>query len=417
MGADAWDWVNLLLRWGHVMLGIAWIGTSFHFIWLDASLRREEGQAEGVSGGSWMVHGGGFYHARKFMVAPAALPKELHWFKYEAYFTWVSGFLLLAVVYYLGASEFLIDPAVLALSPAAAIAISMGSLAAGWICYDALCRSPIGQKTGPLALAVFILAVGAAYAFAQVFSGRAAFLHVGALLGTIMSANVFFIIIPNQKKVVADLIAGRTPDPALGQQAKQRSLHNNYLTLPVVLMMLSNHYPMLYARADNWVYVAGVLVLGGLVRHYINSKDHGVTAWWLDWVLPAAARAGRGHDRQHHEFLEPVAAGRRAARDHGPGAAHLPAALPGLPFRSSDRSRLQGPAQGHCLRHAGGDPALRARDLPHGRADAGHAAGQQDRHETGGAHAHRPLDRRGGEEVGSKFAIAAFAFLTLRVLI
>ena len=289
MGADAWDWVNLLLRWGHVMLGIAWIGTSFHFIWLDASLRREEGQAEGVSGGSWMVHGGGFYHARKFMVAPAALPKELHWFKYEAYFTWVSGFLLLAVVYYLGASEFLIDPAVLALSPAAAIAISMGSLAAGWICYDALCRSPIGQKTGPLALAVFILAVGAAYAFAQVFSGRAAFLHVGALLGTIMSANVFFIIIPNQKKVVADLIAGRTPDPALGQQAKQRSLHNNYLTLPVVLMMLSNHYPMLYARADNWVYVAGVLVLGGLVRHYINSKDHGVTAWWLDWVLPAAA--------------------------------------------------------------------------------------------------------------------------------
>ena len=146
MGADAWDWVNLLLRWGHVMLGIAWIGTSFHFIWLDASLRREEGQAEGVSGGSWMVHGGGFYHARKFMVAPAALPKELHWFKYEAYFTWVSGFLLLAVVYYLGASEFLIDPAVLALSPAAAIAISMGSLAAGWICYDALCRSPIGQR-------------------------------------------------------------------------------------------------------------------------------------------------------------------------------------------------------------------------------------------------------------------------------
>jgi uncharacterized membrane protein len=289
MGAVFWDWVNLLLRWSHVMLGIAWIGTSFHFIWLDASLRREEGQPEGVSGGRWMVHGGGFYHARKFLVAPAALPKELHWFKYEAYFTWVSGFLLLAVVYYLGADEFLIDPAVMALSPAAAIAISIGSLIAGWICYDQLCRSPIGQKTGPLAVGVFILAVGAAYAFSQVFSGRAAFLHVGALLGTIMVANVFFIIIPNQKKVVADLIAGRTPDPALGQQAKQRSLHNNYLTLPVVLMMLSNHYPMLYARVDNWVYVAGVLVLGGLVRHYINSKDSGITGWWLDWLLPAAA--------------------------------------------------------------------------------------------------------------------------------
>ena len=289
MGAAFWDWVNLLLRWSHVMLGIAWIGTSFHFIWLDASLRREEGQPEGVSGGSWMVHGGGFYHARKFLVAPAALPQELHWFKYEAYFTWVSGFLLLGVVYYLGANEFLIDPAVMALSPAAAIAISIGSLIAGWICYDQLCRSPIGQKTGPLAVGVFILAVGAAYAFSQVFSGRAAFLHVGALLGTIMVANVFFIIIPNQKKVVADLIAGHAPDPALGQQAKQRSLHNNYLTLPVVLMMLSNHYPMLYARADNWVYVAGVLVLGGLVRHYVNSKDSGITGWWFDWLLPAAA--------------------------------------------------------------------------------------------------------------------------------
>ena len=289
MGAVFWDWVNLLLRWSHVMLGIAWIGTSFHFIWLDASLRREADQPEGVAGGSWMVHGGGFYHARKYLVAPAALPRELHWFKYEAYFTWVSGSLLLAVVYYLGASEFLIDPAVMALSPAAAIAISLASIAMGWICYDALCRSPVGEKTGLLALAVFALAVGAAYGFSQVFSGRAAFLHVGAVLGTIMAANVFFIIIPNQKKVVADLIAGRSPDPALGKAAKQRSLHNNYLTLPVVLMMLSNHYPMLYARADNWVYVAGVLVLGGLVRHYINSKDSGIAAWWLGWLFPAAA--------------------------------------------------------------------------------------------------------------------------------
>ena len=289
MGAVLWDWINLLLRWSHVMLGIAWIGTSFHFIWLDASLRREEGQPEGVTGGSWMVHGGGFYHARKFMVAPPTLPKELHWFKYEAYFTWVSGFLLLGVVYYLGASEFLIDPSVMALSPAAAIAISLGGLASGWLCYDAMCKSSIRDNTLALALGVFALALGAAYGFAQVFSGRAAFLHVGAFLGTIMSANVFFIIIPNQKKVVADLIAGRTPDPALGLAAKQRSLHNNYLTLPVVLMMLSNHYPMLYARADNWLYVGGVLLLGGLVRHYINTKDKGGTGWWLDWLLPAAA--------------------------------------------------------------------------------------------------------------------------------
>jgi uncharacterized membrane protein len=289
MAAALWDWVSLLLRWSHVMLGIAWIGTSFHFIWLDASLRREEGQAEGVAGGSWMVHGGGFYHARKYLVAPASLPKELHWFKYEAYFTWVTGFLLLAVVYYLGAREFLIDPAVWPLSPASAIAISLASLVIGWICYDALCRSSIGEKTSLLALAVFALALGAAYGYAQVFSGRAAFLHVGAFLGTIMAANVFFIIIPNQKKVVADLIAGRSPDPALGLAAKQRSLHNNYLTLPVVLMMLSNHYPMLYAGTNNWIYVAGVLLLGGLVRHYFNSKDSGLTGWWLDWLLPAAA--------------------------------------------------------------------------------------------------------------------------------
>jgi len=288
MAAVFWDWVNLLLRWTHVMLGIAWIGTSFHFIWLDASLRREKGQPEGVAGGSWMVHGGGFYHARKYLVAPASLPRELHWFKYEAYFTWVSGFLLLAVVYYLGASEFLIDPAVLSLSPPAAIAISIAGLASGWVVYDALCRSPIRDNTALLAASVFALAVGAAYAFSHVFSGRAAFLHVGAFLGTIMSANVFFVIIPNQKKVVADLIAGRTPDPALGKAAKQRSLHNNYLTLPVVLMMLSNHYPMLYARPESWVYVAGVLVLGGLVRHYVNSKDAGIGGWWLDWLLPAA---------------------------------------------------------------------------------------------------------------------------------
>jgi uncharacterized membrane protein len=313
MNAVLWDWINLLLRWTHVMLGIAWIGTSFHFIWLDASLRREEGQPAGVSGGSWMVHGGGFYHARKFMVAPPVLPKELHWFKYEAYFTWVSGFLLLAVVYYVGAAEFLIDPSVLALSPAAAIAISLGGLASGWLCYDAMCRSTFRDNTLALALGVFALALGAAYGFSQVFSGRAAFLHVGAFLGTIMSANVFFIIIPNQKKVVADLIAGRVPDPALGKAAKQRSLHNNYLTLPVVLMMLSNHYPMLYARADNWLYVAGVLVLGGLVRHYINTKDSGGTGWWLDWLLPAAALLAVGMIASTMDF------GRRHI-DEGPPA-------------------------------------------------------------------------------------------------
>ena len=169
-----------MLRWAHVMLGIAWIGTSFHFIWLDASLRREADQPEGVAGGSWMVHGGGFYHARKFLVAPQTLPKELHWFKYEAYFTWVTGFLLLGVVYYVGANEFLIDPSVMPLSPAVAIALSLGGLSLGWLGYDALCRSNIGQDTTLLAISVFAMAVGAAYGFSQIFSGRAAYIHVGA---------------------------------------------------------------------------------------------------------------------------------------------------------------------------------------------------------------------------------------------
>jgi uncharacterized membrane protein len=288
MSAVLWDWISLLLRWAHVMLGILWIGTSFHFIWLDASLRREPDQPDGLAGGSWMVHGGGFYHAEKYLVAPPNLPAQLHWFKYEAYFTWLTGFLLLGVVYYLGAEEFLIDPQVMALSPAAAIAISIGGLAAGWIAYDALCRSPMGQNTALLVTAVFALVVGAAYAFTEVFSGRAAFIHVGAFIGTIMTGNVFFIIIPNQKKTVAAMLAGQKPDPALGLMAKQRSLHNNYLTLPVVLMMVSNHYPMLYERANSWLYVAGVLLIGGLVRQYANARDGGETGRYVNWLLPAA---------------------------------------------------------------------------------------------------------------------------------
>jgi len=317
MSAVVWDWIGLLLRWTHVMLGIAWIGTSFHFIWLDSSLRREADQPEGVAGGSWMVHGGGFYHARKFLVAPRALPKELHWFKYEAYFTWVSGFLLLGVIYYIGANEFLIDPSVMALSPAVAIALSLGGLSLGWLGYDALCRSTIGQNTALLAISVFAMAVGAAYGFSQIFSGRAAYIHVGAFLGTIMAANVFFVIIPNQKKAVADLIAGRVPDAALGKTAKQRSLHNNYLTLPVVLMMISNHYPLLYERPDNWIYVAGILVLGGLVRHYANSKDNGVSGWRVDWLLPAAGALALGLIVSTFDFSK---LGPRSAADLAPVA-------------------------------------------------------------------------------------------------
>jgi len=283
------DWLSLFVRWAHVMLGIGWIGTSFFFVWLDMSLHANPNMSKEVAGESWMVHGGGFYRAQKYLVAPESLPKELHWFKYEAYYTWVTGFLMLCLVYYFQARTFLIDPRVLKLEPVEAIALSIGALAAGWFLYDGLCKSPLGRRTGWLALTVFVLAVAFAFFFTHVFSGRAAFLHIGALLGTIMSANVFFVIIPNQKRVVADLLAGRKPDPALGEQAKQRSLHNNYLTLPVVLTMISNHYPMLFEQPYVWQFAAAVIVGAGLVRHYFNLKDAGRAGNWIDWLLVYAA--------------------------------------------------------------------------------------------------------------------------------
>jgi len=283
------DWLSLFVRWAHVMLGIGWIGTSFFFVWLDMSLRTNTNAPKGVGGESWMVHGGGFYRAQKYLVAPEALPKELHWFKYEAYYTWVSGFLLLCLVYYFQARAFLIDPRVLSLEPVQAIALSAGALTAGWFVYDRLCKSPLGKRTRWLGLAVFLLVIAFAFFFTQIFSGRAAFLHIGALLGTIMSANVFFVIIPNQKLVVADLIAGRRPDPALGEQAKQRSLHNNYLTLPVVLTMISGHYPMLFQQPYVWQFTAAIIVGAGLVRHYYNLKDAGRRGDWIDWLLVYAA--------------------------------------------------------------------------------------------------------------------------------
>lgn len=289
------DWAGLLLRWAHVMAGIAWIGTSFYFIWLDASLRpssdAKEGAAakDGVAGEAWMVHGGGFYLAEKYTVAPSRMPAELHWFKYEAYFTWLTGFALLAILYYWGAEAYLIDPSVAALEPWLAVSLSLASLVVGWLIYDLICRSPLGSNTAILAASVFVLIVAVAWGYSHLFSGRAAFLHVGALIGTVMAANVFFVIIPNQKKVVADLVAGRAPEPKLGQQAKQRSLHNNYLTLPVLLMMISNHYPLLYAGGRAWIVAAGVVVVGGLIRHFFNSHNSGVKDRCYPWLIPASA--------------------------------------------------------------------------------------------------------------------------------
>lgn len=283
------DWLSLLLRWLHIITAIAWIGGSLFFIWLDLSLRRRDGMSSDVQGETWMVHGGGFYHAEKWLVAPKDLPKELHWFKYESYFTWMSGFALMAVIYYWGAETYLIDNSVMNLSVPMALGISLLGLYGGWVFYDLLCRSPLGKNTGSLAVSVFILLVIAAWGYGEVFSARAAFVHVGAMIGTIMTANVFFIIIPNQKKVVSALTAGKAPDPALGKQAKQRSLHNNYLTLPVLFMMMSNHYPFTYSAEPNWLVAALVIILGGVIRDYFNASHAGGSGNRVRFQWPLAA--------------------------------------------------------------------------------------------------------------------------------
>jgi uncharacterized membrane protein len=273
MHVDWSEWLNLALRWLHLTAGIAWIGSSFYFVWLDNHL---VAPAEGdASGELWSVHGGGFYHNQKYQVAPNRMPEHLHWFKWEAYFTWLSGFSLLLLIYYVGAQSYLIDPAKAALSPAQAIAIGLAALALGWLVYEGLCRSPAGASNTVLGLFWFAFLLWSAAVLDGLFNSRAAYMHVGAMIGTVMVANVFLIIIPNQRKVVADLIAGRTPDPALGAAAKQRSLHNNYMTLPVLFIMISNHYPMTYGAERPWVVLALLGLTGVAVRHVFNLRGRG----------------------------------------------------------------------------------------------------------------------------------------------
>ena len=275
MLAFAFDWANLLVHWGHIIAGIGWIGTSFYFIALDLSLKKREKMRDGVIGTAWEVHGGGFYHVEKFVVAPKELPVDLVWFKWEAYLTWVTGFLLLILQFYLEAGAWMIDPSVLALEPWQAIGISITSLAVGWFVYDALCRSPIGKRITLLAIIGFVWVLAAAYFYTHVFSERTALIHVGAFIGTIMAANVFAIIIPNQKKVTAALLAGNAPDPKYGEIGKQRSVHNTYLTLPVLVLMVSGHYPMLSGHPQAWLIVAFVIVGGACLRHVLVSYEVG----------------------------------------------------------------------------------------------------------------------------------------------
>jgi len=281
------EWGSLLLRWTHIIAGMAWIGSSFYFMHLDASLKATPDIPAGKGGEAWEVHGGGFYQVKKYLVAPAFLPEELGWHKWQSYATWLTGFFLLIWIYYYQSSLYLIDPAVMNLKPIAAFAIGMGGLAAGWIAYDQLCRSKLGNNPTAVGVIVFVGVVLAAFLFQQVFSPRAAFIHTGALMATIMSGNVFFVIIPNQHKVVAALKAGEVPDPYYGKTAKLRSSHNNYFTLPVVFLMISNHYPITYSTPYAFVIVALALIAGTVIRYFYNERHSGRGDKLWCWLVAA----------------------------------------------------------------------------------------------------------------------------------
>ena len=310
--AIAWEWLSFAVRWLHVITAIAWIGSSFYFIALDLGLRQRKGLPKGAHGEEWQVHGGGFYHIQKYLVAPAAMPDHLTWFKWESYSTWLSGAALLMIVYWAGAELYLIDPAKADLSVWQGILISAASLSVGWIVYDQLCKSGLGERPTLLMVLLFILLVIMGWGYNEIFTGRAMMLHLGAFTATIMTANVFFIIMPNQRIVVADLKAGRTPDPKYGKIAKLRSTHNNYLTLPVIFLMLSNHYPLAFATEFNWVIASLVFLMGVTIRHYFNTLHArgGNPTWtWLATALifvviiwlstvPAALTGDRQDDAQ-----------------------------------------------------------------------------------------------------------------------
>jgi uncharacterized membrane protein len=277
------EWLNLLGRWLHLITGIAWIGASFYFVWLDNSIRPPKPGSDlaqkGVSGELWAVHGGGFYNPQKYLVAPKDLPPELHWFKWEAYTTWLSGFFMLMVVYYANPAVMMIDPAVAALAGWQAIAIGLATLAIGWTVYDLLCRSALAKHELSFGIVVYVLIVAAAYVLTHLLSGRAAYLHVGAMIGTIMVANVLMMIIPGQRKMVDAMAAGKLPDPIYGQRAKQRSVHNNYFTLPVLFIMISNHYGMTYNHPYNWLVLAAVMAAGVFIRHFFNLRHRERVEW------------------------------------------------------------------------------------------------------------------------------------------
>ena len=281
------EFLSLLVRWLHVIAGIAWIGSSFYFIWLDNSLEApppgSDTAKKGVSGELWAVHGGGFYNPQKYAVAPASLPEKLHWFKWEAYTTWLSGTALLVLVYWLRAGTMMVDPSVAALSVAQAVGIGAASMIGSWLVYDGLCRSPLGKHDAAMGVIIFALMTLLAWGLARTLGGRGAFIHIGTAIGTIMVANVFFVIIPGQKKMVDAMRAGRLPDPIYGQRGKQRSVHNNYFTLPVLFIMISNHYASTYSHRYNWAVLALISAGAVAIRHFFNRRHKGA----IEWRYPA----------------------------------------------------------------------------------------------------------------------------------
>ena len=276
------EWIELILRWFHVIAGIAWIGSSFYFIALDLSLKQGKNLPNKSHGEAWQVHGGGFYHLVKYLVAPSKLPSELTWFKWEAYATWVSGFALLALIYYAGAELYMIDIIKYDFEKYEAVIMSILGIIFGWLIYDIICRISLKTNVYTLIGSIFILITAMSWVYSEIFSYRGAFMQIGTILGTIMVANVLMVIIPGQKKVVASLIANETPDPKYGMIAKQRSLHNNYLTLPVIFIMISNHYPLIYATKYSWIIIPIILIIGALIRHFFNVKHTGSTPpYWV----------------------------------------------------------------------------------------------------------------------------------------
>lgn len=284
MEAHLTEWLNLGVRWVHMITGIAWIGASFYFVWLENNLNRVNPK-DGLAGDLWAIHGGGIYHLEKYKLAPPKMPENLHWFKWEAYWTWMSGVALLMLVYYLNPSLYLIAPGS-DMAPTVAIAIGLGSLVAGYVAYHFLCDSALGKQPALLGAVLFILLIAAAYGFSTIFSGRAAYLHVGAIIGTIMVGNVFFTIMPAQRALVKAIEDNTTPDPALPAKGLLRSRHNNYFTLPVLFIMISNHFPSTYGSSYNWLILAGIAIFAVLVRHYFNTRHNSNK---YAWTLPVAA--------------------------------------------------------------------------------------------------------------------------------